>query len=175
MFRKVSKMLSASYWVCDNSMLSFANDERGKFIDLPSHLPVALCWGSTNPFIKIGSRGLDQISARYPDGGLKRSLAEIVYLFTRWQFLVTDLLIGFVLVRFTVGIEPERLSRLLLYAWEGWYVHLSLAVPITNSLTLIFTMLAGVLVGEKINGGAETWVGMAMVVAGVGLCVNSKV
>ncbi|CAG8462235.1 19970_t:CDS:2 [Gigaspora rosea] len=41
---------------------------------------------------------------------------------------------------------------------------LSLAVPITNSLTFIFTALAGSLFGEK----AGTKVG-------VGLCVGSKV
>ncbi|RUS20169.1 regulator of chromosome condensation 1/beta-lactamase-inhibitor protein II [Endogone sp. FLAS-F59071] len=113
-----------------------------------THIPVALCWGSTNPFIKLGSRGLDQVSARYPEGGLKRSLAEFVYLFTRWQYVL-----------------PLALNL----------SDLSLAVPITNSLTFIFTMLAGVLVGEKINGDLDTLAGMAMVVAGVGLCVNSKV
>lgn len=46
---------------------------------------VAICWGSTNPFIKAGSSGLSTISEQHPEGGLKKWLAEIKYLFTRWQ------------------------------------------------------------------------------------------
>ncbi|KAF0483845.1 transmembrane protein [Gigaspora margarita] len=52
--------------------------------------------------------------------------------------------------------------------------NLSLAVPITNSLTFIFTALAGSLLGEQ-AGTKETWIGMIFVIIGVGLCVGSKV
>ncbi|CAG8744350.1 13854_t:CDS:2, partial [Acaulospora morrowiae] len=51
---------------------------------------------------------------------------------------------------------------------------LSLAVPITNSLTFIFTTFAASLLGEEI-GSRETWIGMGLVVFGVGLCVSSKI
>jgi uncharacterized membrane protein len=122
-------------------------------------LLVALCWGFTNPFIKIGSHGLEEVSERYPEGGLKRWGAEQVYLFTRWQFVLPLLL---------------NLSGSIVYYYTLGKSELSLAVPITNSLTFIFTTLAGFLVGEKI-GGIETWVGMAFTVVGVGLCVQSKV
>lgn len=50
---------------------------------------VAICWGSTNPLIKLGSAGLDKVSEKYPDGGLKKWLAELKYLFTKWQVLET--------------------------------------------------------------------------------------
>lgn len=46
---------------------------------------VAICWGSTNPLIKAGSAGLETVSRKYPDGGLKKWLAELKYLLTRWQ------------------------------------------------------------------------------------------
>jgi hypothetical protein len=46
---------------------------------------VAICWGSTNPLIKAGSSGLDKVSENYPEGGSKKWLAELKYLFTRWQ------------------------------------------------------------------------------------------
>lgn len=46
---------------------------------------VAICWGSTNPLIKKGSSGLEKVSEKYPEGGLKKWLAELKYLFTKWQ------------------------------------------------------------------------------------------
>ena len=46
---------------------------------------MALCWGSTNPFIKKGTAGLEQISQKYPEGGFKKWVAELFYLLTRWQ------------------------------------------------------------------------------------------
>jgi len=98
------------------------------------------------------------VSERYPEGGLKRWGAEQVYLFTRWQYVLPLLL---------------NLSGSIVYYYTLGKSELSLAVPITNSLTFIFTTLAGFLVGEKI-GGIETWVGMAFTVVGVGLCVQSK-
>ena len=84
-------------------------------------------------------------------------------------------------------------------------IELSLAVPITNSLTFVFTAIAGTLLGEKIESKGinlpsflisstnplsghphyslthpfkpsfpETYIGMALVTLGVGLCVMGK-
>ena len=44
-------------------------------------LLVALCWGFTNPFIRRGSQGVDQI----PAGPFGKQASELWYLFTRWQ------------------------------------------------------------------------------------------
>ncbi|KXJ27609.1 Transmembrane protein 234 [Exaiptasia diaphana] len=46
---------------------------------------------------------------------------------------------------------------------------LSLAVPITNALTFIITILSGTLLGEE-----SVSLGMALVMAGVSLCVVDK-
>lgn len=52
-------------------------------------------------------------------------------------------------------------------------LELSLTVPIVNSLAFLFTVL-----GEWFAEGKvitrETWIGMALVLAGIGLCVHSK-
>ena len=50
---------------------------------------------------------------------------------------------------------------------------LSLAVPISNSLTLLFTVLIGSYLGENI-GFARSYVGMLFVMIGIGVCVASK-
>ncbi|CAG8651120.1 2413_t:CDS:2 [Ambispora leptoticha] len=121
-------------------------------------LLVALCWGFTNPFIKNGSAGLENIRR---DTWVKQIVSEVWYLITKWQYIVPLLLnlSGSVVYYYTLGQAGQ---------------HLSLAVPITNSLTFIFTTLAAGLLGEEI-GTKETWIGMSMVVVGVGLCVSSKV
>ncbi|CAJ0768890.1 10723_t:CDS:2 [Entrophospora sp. SA101] len=67
-----------------------------------------------------------------------------------------------------------NLSGSIVYYYTLGQSDLSLAIPITNSLTFIFTTLAASLIGEEI-GSKETWIGMGLVVIGVGLCVDSKV
>lgn len=48
---------------------------------------------------------------------------------------------------------------------------LTIAVPITNSLTMIVTMLVGRILGEgNINTGA--FLGMVLVISGVTICVE---
>ncbi|THW79904.1 hypothetical protein D6D17_09917 [Aureobasidium pullulans] len=52
-------------------------------------------------------------------------------------------------------------------------LELSLTVPITNSLAFLFTVL-GEWWAEKKVITRDTWVGMALVLGGIGLCVHSK-
>ncbi|KAJ1994340.1 hypothetical protein H4R33_000301 [Dimargaris cristalligena] len=95
---------------------------------------VALCWGFTNPFIKRGTAGLEnlpQYSAWW-----KRALSEMWYLLTRWQYVLPLAL---------------NLSGSMVYYYTLGKSDLSLAVPITNSLTFVFTALAGYLLGEDIG------------------------
>lgn len=50
---------------------------------------------------------------------------------------------------------------------------LSLTIPITNSLAFLFTVLGDWYVDGKIIS-KDTWLGMAFVCAGIGMCVMSK-
>ncbi|KAL1927236.1 hypothetical protein VTP01DRAFT_3865 [Rhizomucor pusillus] len=126
---------------------------------------VAICWGATNPLIKAGTAGLENISRSYPQGGLKRWAAELVYLLTRWQYVVPLAL---------------NLSGSVVYYYTLGKSEMSLAVPITNSLTFIFSLLTGLLLGEQLGGKEvlgshqDTWIGMALVIVGVIICVSSK-
>ena len=60
------------------------------------------------------------------------------------------------------------------YYYTLGHAQLSLAVPITNFLTFVFTALAGQLLGERIERPAEAYAGMALVVLGVALCVSAS-
>ncbi|ORX91449.1 transmembrane protein [Basidiobolus meristosporus CBS 931.73] len=115
---------------------------------------VAMCWGFTNPFIKRGSEGLEKLRK---DSFIKQTLAEIWFLITRWQYVLPLAI---------------NLSGSVVYYYTLGKADLSLAVPITNSLTFIFTTFAGYLLGEKVS--RRDCLGMALVVVGVTLCVSSR-
>uniref|UniRef100_A0A672K3Y2 Transmembrane protein 234 n=1 Tax=Sinocyclocheilus grahami TaxID=75366 RepID=A0A672K3Y2_SINGR len=51
---------------------------------------------------------------------------------------------------------------------------LSLAVPMVNSLTFLFTLLMGKLLGEEF-GGKRAVLGMLLIMSGVTVCVLSSV
>ncbi|KAI8849462.1 hypothetical protein BC829DRAFT_354093, partial [Chytridium lagenaria] len=94
-------------------------------------LLVALCWGSTNPFIKRGSRGLQQITDKHINSPWwKRTAAEYWFLLTRWQ--VTINLSGSMVYYYTLGQSAD----------------LSNAVVVTNSVTFAVTLLTGYALGE---------------------------
>ncbi|KAI8928667.1 hypothetical protein BC831DRAFT_447496 [Entophlyctis helioformis] len=122
-------------------------------------LLVAVCWGFTNPFIKYGSQGLDKVSQAHAGSPWwKRQAAEAWFLATRWQYVVPLAI---------------NLSGSTVYYYTLGDADLSLAVPIANSLTFAFTTLAGVILGESF-GSWQRIAGMAMVFAGVLLCIDSN-
>ncbi|KAH6576411.1 hypothetical protein BASA60_004522 [Batrachochytrium salamandrivorans] len=96
---------------------------------------VAVCWGFTNPFIKSGSKGLEEVSRAHADSPWwQRQTAEIWFLGTRWQYVLP---------------LAVNLCGSTVYYYTLGDADLSLAVPITNSLTLALTALAGIALGES--------------------------
>ena len=116
---------------------------------------VALVWGGTNPLLKRGGAGVERVRAPHR---LLQPLAELAFLATRWRYLAPFLL--------------NQAGSLLYYVTIA-RADISLAVPITNSLTFVVTTLAGRALGEQ-TSSAWTYVGVAMVACGVALCVASK-
>ena len=116
---------------------------------------VGLVWGATNPFIKRNSAGIKDVA--HPNRVVK-FLLELKFLALNWKYMVP----------FTIN----QLGAVLYYATIG-KADITLAVPITNSLALIFTALFGKLLGENIS--KWTVGGGALVMSGVALCVMSKV
>ena len=117
---------------------------------------VALLWGVTNPLMKAGSKGVEnaKLGSRYWG-----CLAELLFLVRQWQYVASFLL---------------NQSGSVLFYWTVSRSDVSLVVPVTNSLTLVVTTVAGrVLLKE----GALPWksyAGMALTLAGVTLCVWAK-
>lgn len=116
---------------------------------------VACLWGSTNPYVKRGSVGIEHVKA---SNAVWQFLKELQFLVTNWKYMIPFLI---------------NQSGSIVYYLTLATADLSLAVPITNSLTFMFTTLTGKLLGERIRN-KETYIGMLFVLAGVSLCVLDK-
>ena len=57
--------------------------------DIGGLILVSFCWGFTNPFIKLGTKGLDAITHKHKHKHfLILKYYEYYYLITRWQFVL---------------------------------------------------------------------------------------
>ncbi|XP_026794881.2 transmembrane protein 234 [Pangasianodon hypophthalmus] len=119
-------------------------------------LLVAALWGATNPFLRKGTEGIEHV--RRGDK-ISQFLAEVKFLFLNVKYLVPFLLNQSGSVVFYLTLATTDLS---------------LAVPTVNSLSLVFTMFSGKLLGEEF-GGKSAVLGMVLITAGVTLCVLSSV
>ncbi|XP_064158692.1 transmembrane protein 234 [Anguilla rostrata] len=117
---------------------------------------VALLWGGTNPFLKRGTEGIEEVKK---GNAVLQFLGELKFLFLNIKCLVPFVL---------------NQSGSLVYYLTLATTDLSLAVPVANSLTFLFTLLTGKLLGEDI-GGKRAVAGMCLTMLGVTLCVASSV
>ncbi|NP_001355186.1 transmembrane protein 234 isoform 4 precursor [Mus musculus] len=108
---------------------------------------VAALWGGTQPLLKRASSGLEQVRERTWAWQL---LQEIKALFGNTE------------------------SGSLLYYLTLASTDLTLAVPICNSLAIVFTLIVGKVLGEDI-GGKEAVAGMVLTITGITVCITSSV
>lgn len=116
---------------------------------------VGLLWGATNPLIKRGSEGIDAIKTNTKH---LRMIDEILFLITKWQYVVPFL---------------ANQSGSLLYVYALRNSELSIAVPVSNSCTFLFTTLMAVLLGEQVPN-FKSFIGIIMIALGVTICIVSK-
>ncbi|XP_014404999.1 PREDICTED: transmembrane protein 234 isoform X2 [Myotis brandtii] len=95
---------------------------------------VAALWGGTQPLLKRASSRLQHVHERT---WLRQLLQEMKTLFLNIEYLV-----------------PFFLNQCgsLLYYFTLASTDLTLAVPISNSLSIIFTLIVGKVLGEDIGG-----------------------
>ncbi|KAJ2130048.1 hypothetical protein EV180_003979, partial [Coemansia sp. RSA 518] len=101
-----------------------------------------------------GSMGIEKIKR---GNWVMQTLAETWFLFTNWKYVVPLAI---------------NLSGSAVYYYTLSSADITIAVPITNSLALVFTILGGMLVGERPPTRTEL-IGMSCIVLGVALCVTS--
>lgn len=119
-------------------------------------LLVAVLWGCTNPLLKRATVGIEHVER---SNKVLQFLAEVKFLFLNVKYLIPFIL---------------NQTGSLVYYLTLATTDLSLAVPVANSLTFLFTLLTGRLLGEEF-GGRRAVAGMCLTLAGITLCVISSV
>ncbi|KAF2070779.1 hypothetical protein CYY_007911 [Polysphondylium violaceum] len=117
---------------------------------------VGFIWGGTNPLIKRGAVGVNQVKK---DNAILQIIYEFIYLWTRPSYAIPMLI---------------NLSGSVVFFYTLSQTDISLVVPISNSLTFLFTSLMSMILGEKSLGG-KSYLGMLFVLIGVTICVSSKI
>ncbi|XP_035729531.1 transmembrane protein 234 homolog [Vespa mandarinia] len=116
---------------------------------------VAFLWGITNPLIKKGASGLENVEAKTSYG---QFFKELYFLFTNAKYMTPFLF--------------NQIGSLLYYlALQG--ADISLAVPVSNSLTFVITAVTGWILGEK-RAERNTYIGMILILMGTTLCCWDK-
>ncbi|KAH0948292.1 hypothetical protein HN011_012282 [Eciton burchellii] len=116
---------------------------------------VAILWGVTNPFIKRGARGLEGVEA---SSASRQFIKELAFLVTNPEYIL-----------------PFVLNQCgsVLYFLTLQNTDISLAVPVSNSLTFVFTAITGWFLGEE-KAHRNTYLGMILVLCGTTLCCWDK-
>lgn len=101
-------------------------------------LAVGMLWGVTNPFIRLGSQGIE--SVKDTGSRLKNFVAELRLIGSRLNYWI-----------------PFALNQCgsLLYVWTLQSTNITIAVPVANSLSFAFTAITGYLLGEPLPGKSK--------------------
>lgn len=116
---------------------------------------VAILWGVTNPFIKRGAQGLENVKATSIYG---QFIKEFMFLITNLKYILPFLL---------------NQCGSVLYFLTLQNTDISLAVPVSNSLTFVFTAITGWFLGEE-KVHKNTYLGMIFILFGTTLCCWDK-
>nr|XP_061824247.1 transmembrane protein 234-like [Nerophis lumbriciformis] len=125
-------------------------------VEVLSLMLVSVLWGCTNPFLKRGTEGIEHVSK---SNKVSQFLAEVKFLFLNVKYLIPFVL---------------NQTGSLVYYYTLSTTDLSFAVPVSNSLTLLCTLLTGKLLGEDF-GGKQAVAGLFLTVFGITLCVISSI
>ena len=103
------------------------------FNDIIWLILVGIVWGVTNPFMKRGSDGITEVGEDN-----KKFFRQMIFLFTRWRYLL--------------ALGLNQMGSVLFYLSLS-NTDISIAVPITNSVTFIFTAIVSKIIGEDQSMG----------------------
>lgn len=120
-------------------------------------IAVGFLWGATNPLIKRGSDGI-QKSTKTSDHKFYQIFLELKFLILRWQYIVPFLLNQSGSILYVYGLQDSEIS---------------LAVPITQSCTFLFTTLTAICLREQMPN-KTSFFGIALIFIGINICIYSK-
>lgn len=116
---------------------------------------VGFLWGATNPLIKRGSVGINTVTS---NNKYTKFLLEIKFLVTRWQYIVPFILNQCGSVLFVWGLQASDMT---------------IAVPVANSLSFLFTAVTALALGEN-KPNKKILFGIILVIIGTTICLLYK-
>jgi drug/metabolite transporter (DMT)-like permease len=131
---------------------------------IASSILVGVLWGCTNPLLRKGSTQTktkaktDSSAVEY--GEDRTLLSKITKALSKFRY---------------IGVWLPYLlnqSGSLLYYKVLADSDLTLAVPICNSLALLFSIVTSFVLGERVDKPVQAMIGAALVMVGVGLCIS---
>lgn len=123
--------------------------------EIISMVIVAMFWGITNPLLRLGSKGVEKVSS---EQCMMKIVHECIFLARNWKYTIPFLI---------------NQSVSVLYFWTLANTELSVAVPVVNSLTFIFTVVTGVILKERLD--RQTLFGSILITIGIILCIFGKI
>ena len=144
---------------CSRQIISSMRwSDTARVQDLASMVLVGALWGCTNPILRQGSVEAEKHrSAR--SSSPKSFLQSSLMAFLNFRVWLPYLLNQSGSIVFYVLLANSDLS---------------LAVPICNALALVFSFVTSGLLGESIDKPVRSFLGAALVLVGVTICVSSQ-
>ncbi|TGZ85686.1 hypothetical protein EX30DRAFT_338017 [Ascodesmis nigricans] len=140
--------------------------DPGVFRWIIGFLLVGAAWGITNPFIRKAAVNYSPPQRAFLTDPavpkVKKLLLKVFY--AAFDLLRTP--------SYAVPLVINLTGSVWFFLLIG-HAELSLMVPIVNSLAFLFTVVGDWLAVRKMIA-LKTWIGMALVCVGIGLCVDSK-
>ena len=129
--------------------------------EIASLVLVGACWGCTNPLLRKGSSGKpENISKDYsPTSSFLSLIRDALSKFRRWRVWLPYAL---------------NQSGSLLYYYLLTSSDLSVAVPVCNALSLVFSCITSYMLGERVDQPLKAILGSTLVMLGVAICMSSQ-
>jgi drug/metabolite transporter (DMT)-like permease len=134
--------------------------------EIVSLVLVGACWGCTNPLLRKGSSveckntpKNDNDTSNKESGSFLSSIKESLSKFRRWR----------VWLPYAVNQSGSLLYYYLLASSD-----LSVAVPVCNALSLVFSCITSYILGERVDRPLKAILGSTLVMAGVAICMSSQ-
>jgi drug/metabolite transporter (DMT)-like permease len=132
---------------------------------------VGALWGCTNPLLRKGSTNAQVTSKVASEGeSIDGHTASDTPSLIRW---ITSSLRSFLNAGVWLPYLLNQAGSVMFYFTLA-RSDLSLAVPICNGLSLVFSIGTTYLIGERIDQPIKTFAGAALVVAGVAICLSAR-
>ena len=135
-----------------------------EFFDLCLLVLVGAFWGCTNPFLRKGAVEAKRNEESAAQGSEQSTSTLQVLKNSAAKFLNIGVWLPYALNQSGSLLFYLALSR----------SDLTLAVPICNALALVFSVVTSFALGESVDKPARAVLGSALVMVGVGICVQSR-